>query len=74
MAADEETEAHRQLFKEMRLLSGEVGPKPSILTPAPGLLTAVVYCHLQGALDGKQPNFLPVQWVSDCPIPGRIKS
>lgn len=75
MAAHEEigTEAP-DLFKEMCLLSGELGLEPSILMPETGLLATVVYYPSARCLRQRAVQLPPCAEVSGYSVPGRIKN
>lgn len=61
------------LFKEMRLLSGELGFRPSLLTLSLLLIT-VVRCLSSRCLRQHSAQLLPCAEISPCLIPGRRQS
>lgn len=61
------------LFKEMHLLSGKLGFKPSLLTLSL-LLATVVRCLSVRCLRQHSAQLLPCAEISPCLIPGRRKS
>ena len=73
MATDEETGTEASdLFKEMCLLSEELGLGPNIMTPEPRLLATVVYYPSARCLRRRSVQLPPCAEISDFPIPGRI--